>query len=58
MTVYEELVARGAAYYCFCTKERLDRLHEEDENGGYDRHCRNLSDEEVRKNLEAPFRAG
>ena len=49
----EELVARGAAYYCFCTKERLERLHEEDENGGYDRHCRNLSPEEVKKNLEA-----
>ena len=49
----EELVARGAAYYCFCTKERLDRLHEEDENGGYDRHCRDLSREEIEKNLAA-----
>ena len=49
----EELVARGAAYYCFCTKERLERLHEEDENGGYDRHCRNLSPEEIKKNLDA-----
>ena len=46
-------MARGAAYYCFCTKERLDRLHEEDENGGYDRHCRNLSAEEVEANLKA-----
>ena len=49
----EELVALGAAYYCFCTKERLDQLHAEDENGGYDRHCRTLSAEEVKKNLEA-----
>ena len=49
----EELVARGAAYYCFCTKERLERLHEEDENGGYDRHCRDLSPEEIKKNLDA-----
>ena len=47
----EELVARGAAYYCFCTKERLEQLHEEDENGGYDRHCRNLSPDEVQKKL-------
>ena len=49
----EELVRRGAAYYCFCTKERLERLHEEDENGGYDRHCRDLAPEEVEKNLAA-----
>ena len=49
----EELVARGAAYYCFCTKERLDRLHEEDENGGYDHHCRDLPREEVERNLAA-----
>ena len=49
----KELVARGAAYYCFCTKERLEKLHEEDENGGYDRHCRNLSPEEVERNLAA-----
>ncbi len=49
----KELVERGAAYYCFCTKERLERLHEEDENGGYDRHCRDLSPEEVKANLAA-----
>ena len=49
----EELVARGAAYYCFCTKERLERLHEADENGGYDRHCRNLTPDEIKANLEA-----
>ncbi len=49
----EELVARGAAYYCFCTKERLDQLHAEDENGGYDRHCRDLPREEVERLLAA-----
>ncbi len=50
-----QLIESGHAYYCFCTKERLDMLRENaDEPGvGYDRHCRNLSDEEVRKNLEA-----
>ena len=37
--------------YCFCTKERLEKLHEEDATGGYDRHCRNLSKEEIEKNL-------
>ncbi len=49
-----ELVEKGSAYYCFCTKERLERLHEEGEPGaGYDRHCRELPKEEVEKNLAA-----
>ena len=49
----KKLVEMGYAYYCFCTKERLEQLHEEDATGGYDRHCRNLSAEEVKKNLDA-----
>ncbi|MBQ7377039.1 MAG: glutamate--tRNA ligase [Clostridia bacterium] len=49
----ELLVERGAAYYCFCSKERLEQLHEEDSNGGYDRHCRDLTPEEIQKNLAA-----
>lgn len=51
------LVETGHAYYCFCTKERLEELHAEDALGGYDRHCRNLSKEEIEKNLSAgiPF---
>lgn len=48
-----QLVEQGDAYYCFCTKERLEHLHEEDATGGYDRHCRDLSPEEIHKNLEA-----
>ena len=48
----KKLVELGAAYYCFCTKERLEKLHEEDSTGGYDRHCRNLSKEEIEKNLK------
>ncbi len=45
-----ELVKNGKAYYCFCSKERLDSLNEgENQFGGYDRHCRNLSQEEVDK---------
>ena len=53
-----ELIEKGYAYYCFCTKERLEKIHEEGDLGaGYDRHCRNLSKEEVEKNLAAgiPF---
>ena len=52
------LVEQGDAYYCFCSKERLAQLHEESSGeGGYDRHCRNLSREEVEANLAAgmPF---
>ena len=49
----QRLVAGGHAYYCFCTKERLEALHEEDATGGYDRHCRNLSQEEIDANLAA-----
>ncbi len=57
MEYAKKLVDIGAAYYCFCTKERLEKLHEEDATGGYDRHCRNLSKEEVEANLKAgiPF---
>ena len=57
MEYAKKLVEIGAAYYCFCTKERLEKLHEEDATGGYDRHCRNLSAEEVEANLKAgiPF---
>ncbi|MBO5206643.1 MAG: glutamate--tRNA ligase [Clostridia bacterium] len=57
MEYAKKLVDMGAAYYCFCTKERLEKLHEDDAVGGYDRHCRNLSKEEVEKNLSAgiPF---
>ena len=51
----KKLIEKGQAYYCFCTKERLDMLRENsDEPGaGYDRHCRSLSEEEVQKNLDA-----
>ena len=57
MEYAKKLVDMGYAYYCFCTKERLEKLHEEDATGGYDRHCRSLSREEVEKNLAAgvPF---
>ena len=57
MEYAKKLIDLGYAYYCFCTKDRLEKLHEEDATGGYDRHCRNLSKEEIEKNLAAgvPF---
>ena len=57
MEYAKKLVEIGAAYYCFCTKERLEKLHEEDATGGYDRYCRNLSKEQVEENLKngVPF---
>ncbi len=49
----QQLVEEGKAYYCFCTKERLESLKAEDAFGGYDRRCRNLPQEEVQRLLEA-----
>ncbi|HCR43587.1 MAG TPA: glutamate--tRNA ligase [Ruminococcaceae bacterium] len=46
----EQLVKEGKAYYCFCSKERLESLHEKG-FGGYDRHCRNLTKGETEKLL-------
>lgn len=45
----EKLIENGCAYRCFCTKERLDALKDTEEfaNGGYDRHCRDLPQEEI-----------
>ncbi len=53
MEYAKKLIDLGAAYYCFCTKERLEELHAEDATGGYDRHCRDLTKEEVEKKLAA-----
>ncbi len=57
----KQLVEKGEAYYCFCDKERLAGLKsvvsEEDgetkEITKYDKHCLNLSREEVEQNLAA-----
>ncbi|MDP4119935.1 MAG: glutamate--tRNA ligase [Bacillota bacterium] len=48
----EKLIKEGKAYRCFCTKERLDSLEEKDGIGGYDRHCRELCEEEINYLLE------
>lgn len=47
----EKLIESGHAYYCFCTAERLDTLKDDKGIGGYDGHCRNLTKEEIEKNL-------
>ena len=53
----EQLVREGKAYYCFCTEERLNALHEQQKANGemshYDGHCRNLSQAEVEEKLAA-----
>ena len=53
----QELVRRGGAYYCFCTKERLDEARAQAEKEGktfkYDKHCLHLSPEEVKRRIEA-----
>ncbi|MFA5562500.1 MAG: glutamate--tRNA ligase [Eubacteriales bacterium] len=49
-----ELIEKGAAYYCFCAKERQEEPEPgEALGGGYDRHCRYLSKEEVEARLAA-----
>ncbi len=53
----KQLVEKGEAYYCFCTKERLASLSTKVEEGSekeiiqYDKHCLSLSKEEVESNL-------
>ncbi len=48
----KELVEKGGAYYCFCTKERLATLKDDLGNTRYDKHCLNLSKEEIEENLK------
>lgn len=53
----KQLVEKGEAYYCFCTKERLASLSNKVGDGDdkeivqYDKHCLHLSKEEVEENL-------
>lgn len=54
----EELVEKNKAYYCFCSKERLDELRTQQEKDGlpttkYDKKCLSLSKEQVQENLKA-----
>ena len=43
----EELISKGSAYRCFCSKERLEALPMTGEARNYDRHCRNMSEKEA-----------
>ncbi len=52
----KQLIDKGEAYYCFCTKERLESLKQEvagKEIVVYDKHCLSLSKEEVEAKLAA-----
>ena len=53
----QELLDNGKAYYCFCTKERLDEVREKQKEAGetprYDGHCRDLTEEEVQAKIAA-----
>ena len=48
----EQLIKEGKAYRCFCSKERLASLQEDSAGGGYDRHCRDLPQEEIDRLLK------
>lgn len=53
----KELVTRGGAYHCFCTKEHLDEARAAAEAKGetykYDKHCLHLPKDEVEARLAA-----
>lgn len=47
-----KLIDSGDAYYCFCDKERLERIHN-DGATKYDKHCLKMSREEAEKRIAA-----
>ncbi|NLU09235.1 MAG: glutamate--tRNA ligase [Clostridiales bacterium] len=52
----KKLIETGKAYYCFCTKERIDTLRANSKTSGdykYDKHCLHLSEKEVKEKLAA-----
>lgn len=58
----QTLLDNKNAYYCFCSAERLDELRKEQmalkQPAMYDRHCRNLTDEELAAKQEEFKSAG
>ena len=46
----QKLIESGDAYYCFCDKERLEKIHREGATK-YDKHCLKLSKEEIAERL-------
>jgi glutamyl-tRNA synthetase len=53
----EYLLEHGQAYRCFCSPERLAKVREDQQKRGlppgYDRHCRNLTEDEVAARIAA-----
>lgn len=53
----DQLIESGHAYYCFCSKDRLDEVREKNKAkgiiSGYDGHCRHLDIEDAKKKIEA-----
>ena len=53
----QKLIENGNAYYCFCDKDRLDKLRKECEaekkTFRYDRHCCALSESQIKQQLES-----
>ena len=54
-TEAEKLLKEGKAYMCFCTSERIESLKEklisEGKPIGYDKKCRDLAEDEIKKKL-------
>ncbi len=48
----KKLVELGGAYYCFCSKERLESLTDENGVRKYDKHCLKLTKEQVEEKLK------
>ena len=55
--IAEELVNKGAAYYCFCSPQRLEKIRKAQQAKGqvprYDRHCLSLSQKEIEEGKRA-----
>jgi len=53
----DRLIEENKAYYCFCSKERLEKLRQDQEKNKqapmYDGLCQKLSAEEVKNNLKS-----
>jgi len=53
----DQLIKDDKAYYCFCSSQRLDELRAEQKELGlatkYDKHCRYLSESEIKEKLDS-----
>ncbi len=52
----QQLIDKGYAYYCFCSKQRLDDMRKKQQKEKkppkYDRHCLNLSEHEIQEKIK------